>query len=186
MTIHPHPITFRKAGPADRDLLLSWLGEPHVRAFWDNSEDGHVNLLGYLEGVKELYDYWIGALDGTRFCLVMTSDAREDEPEHLAPHVSPHGETWAVDFMIGSTAHLGRGLAAPALAAFAGHARSVEPRIASLLIDPAAGNSRAIHVYQKAGFRRVSEFTPREGPFAGIRHILMSLALANAGKNWSE
>ncbi len=183
---HAHPITFRKAGPADRDLLLGWLDEPHVRAFWDNSEQGRANLEGYLNGVKELYDYWIGALDGAPFCLVMTSDAREGEPEHLAPHVSPHGETWTMDFMIGGVAHLGRGLAAPALVAFADYARSVEPRIAALLIDPAADNTRAAHVYEKAGFRGVSEFTPGDGPFAGVRHVLMSLALGDAGKNWSE
>ena len=178
MPANPHPIWFRKAGPADRGLLLGWFNEPHVREFWDNSADGAANLEGYLAGVKDLFDYWVGGLDGTPFCLVMTSDARDGEPEHLAPHVAPHGKTWTVDFMIGSTAHLGCGLAAPALEAFAGHAASLEPALASLLIDPAADNPRAAHVYEKAGFRKVTEFTPGEGPFAGRAHILMSKALS--------
>ena len=81
--------------------------------------------------------------------------------------------------MIGDPAHVGRGLAAATPAAFAGFARSVEPRLATLLIDPMATNTRAIHVYEKAGYQRVSEFIPPRGPFAGERHILMSLTLAD-------
>ncbi len=40
-----------------------------------------------------------------------------------------------------------------------------------------ATNTRAIHVYEKAGYRKVSEFAPASGPLAGEPHILMSLTL---------
>lgn len=173
-------ITFRGAGPDDGPTLLAWLDEPHVREFWDPSDAGRRNMLAYLDGTKDTFDYWIGDIDGEPFCQVMTTDARDGEPRHLTPHIAPHGETWTVDFMIGDPAHVGRGLAAPTLAAFAGFAKSVEPRLASLLIDPMATNTRAIHVYEKAGYQKVSEFVPPRGPFAGKRHILMSLTLAGA------
>ena len=169
-------ISFHKAGPADGDVLLGWLDQPHVREFWDLSDEGRANLPGYSQGTKDVFDYWVGEIDGSPFCQMMTTDARDGEPRHLTPYLSPNGTTWTVDFMIGGPAHVGRGLAVPALAAFGKFARSVEPRLASLLIDPMATNTRAIHVYEKAGYRKVAEFAPPYGPFAGEPHILMSLA----------
>lgn len=177
MTDLTNTISFRKAGPDDGPTLLAWLDEPHVREFWDLSAAGRATMLNYLGGAKDIFDYWVGAIGGARFCLVMTTDARDGEPRHLTPHIAPNGETWTVDFMIGDPDHVGRGLAAPALAAFAGFAKTVEPRLASLLIDPMASNTRAIHVYEKAGYEKVAEFTPPHGPFAGENHILMSLDL---------
>lgn len=171
-------IAFHRARPADGDTLLAWLKEPHVREFWDLSDAGRANMMNYLDGTKDVFDYWVGELDGTPFCQVMTTDAWDGEPRHLTPFIAPHGETWTVDFMIGDPARVGRRLAALALTAFADFAKSVEPRLASLLIDPMAINTRAIHVYEKAGFRKVAEFVPPHGPFAGENHFLMSLAIA--------
>jgi RimJ/RimL family protein N-acetyltransferase len=168
-------ISFRKAGPGDGETLLAWLGEPHVREFWDLGDDGRANMLNYLQGTKNVFDYWIGDIDGAPFCQVMTTDARDGEPRHLTPFISPHGETWTMDFMIGDPTYVGRGLAAPTLAAFAEFAKLEEPHLASLLIDPMATNTRAIHVYEKAGYRKVAEFAPSGGPFAGEPHMLMSL-----------
>ena len=44
----------------------------------------------------------------------------------------------------------------------------------TVLIDPEANNSRAIHVYEKAGFQLVSEFVPSDGAFQGKPHVLMA------------
>ena len=170
-------ISFRKAGQGDSDTLLAWLGEPHVHEFWDLSDDGRANMLNYLQGTKNVFDYWIGDIDGVPFCQVMTSDARDGEPRHLTPFISPCGETWTMDFMIGDPTYVGHGLAVPTLAAFAEFAKLEEPRVASLLIDPMATNTRAIHVYEKAGYRKVNKFVPPSGPFAGEPHMLMALTL---------
>ena len=126
-------ISFRKAGPDDGNTLLAWLDEPHVREFWDLSDEGRANMLNYLQGTSNVFDYWVGDIDGAPFCQVMTTDARDGEPRHLTPFISPHGETWTMDFMIGEPIHVGRGLAAPTLAAFAKFAELEEPRLASLL-----------------------------------------------------
>ena len=82
-------ITFRRAGPDDGPTLLAWHDEPHVREFWDLSDAGRANMLAYLDGAKDTFDYWIGDIDGARFCQMMTTDARDGEPRHLTPHIAP-------------------------------------------------------------------------------------------------
>ena len=90
-------ITFRKAGPADGAILLGWLDEPRVRKFWDLSDEGRANMLNYLEGTKNIFDYWIGDINGAAFCQVMTTDARDGEPRHLTPFIPPHGDQYESD-----------------------------------------------------------------------------------------
>jgi RimJ/RimL family protein N-acetyltransferase len=52
-------------------------------------------------------------------------------------------------------------------------AKQIEPRTKRFLIDPDINNPRAIHVYQKAGFKIVSEFTMEGGYFDQSRGVMM-------------
>lgn len=167
-------IKFRLARPSDQAMLLHWLDEPHIKEFWDNSESNRKNLTDYLSGNKELFDYWIGSIESNPFCLIMTSDAKQGSPPLYVPYLSKKGKTWTLDFMIGNKSYLGKGLASTTLGLFTSFVpQLIEPAVDTWLIDPSADNIKAVHVYAKAGFSKVAEFTPVKGCFANKLHYLM-------------
>lgn len=164
---------FRQITAADKPLLDSWFAKPYVREFWCNSAETEQGLCDYIAGKKDLYEYWIGELDGTPFCYFMTSNAADGKPAHIMPHMPPHGTMLTIDFMIGEEDFLGKGLAAPTLIAFMNFLQNEYPTTTRFFIDPAVENPRAIKVYEKAGFVHVDEYTPQGGYFAGKLHWLM-------------
>ncbi|MBT4890881.1 MAG: GNAT family N-acetyltransferase [Rhodospirillales bacterium] len=172
----PDPdIHFRKADARDESLLLSWLAEPHVQEFWDNSIEHRNNMLGFLSGTKDLYDYWVGTRDGedAPYCLLLTSDANDGAAGYMLDHLNLDGPTWTVDYMIGSLEHVGKGLGAQTLEGFCEYINTLTSEASAFLIDPEEGNARAVHVYEQAGFVVVNTFTPEEGSFQRLRHLLM-------------
>jgi len=167
-------ISFCKVTQSHPELVHRWWHAPHVIEFWDNSEEMWNNFSNYTSGKRDLYDYWIGFCDGKPYSLVMTSDASDDTPELLKPWISAEGKTLTIDFMIGEPFYLAKGLAAKTLTAFA---EFLPDTVSTLLIDPESENRKAVHVYEKAGFKKVDTFMPREGYFAGKAHLLMRLSV---------
>jgi len=127
-----------------------------------------------MAGIFDLFNYWIGSDDGVPFCLLITTDAAAGMPEHLAPFLPETGDAWTLDVLIGPREYVGRGIAAKMLESFLYHLRRLNRDLRTVLIDPAENNSRAIHIYEKAGFQKVSEFVPSEGAFQGQPHVLMA------------
>lgn len=163
-------ITFQKATLDYREPILQWLEEPHVQEFWDNSPEHREDILIFMQGRTEpspywngIFDYWIGLIDQEPFCLLMTSEVLPTDV--WKEHLSKTGRTVTIDFMIGNTKYLGRGLGAPTLEAFT---QVMDKSIDTFLIDPADSNPRAKHVYEKAGFKTVDTFF-RDGK----KHFLM-------------
>lgn len=168
-------ITFKKAVASDKLLIKQWWNKPHVVEFWDNSPECWKNAEDYLDqGIKDLFDYYIGSYDSDPFALVMmcNENKAETHPEHLPKYLTKpgEGETATFDFMIGNEKYLGKGLSYLTLKAFINFC---PPEIKRFLIDPASDNTLAIHVYEKAGFREIDRYTPKEGNFVGKEHIMM-------------
>lgn len=97
----------------------------------------------------------------------MTSNAAEGTPptDLFYPWLETDGLTMTIDFMFGKEAFLVK-----RLAAFLS-----KDNVKALLIDPAVNNARAIHVYQKVGFKIVDKFVRASGYFAGVEHYLMKI-----------
>lgn len=172
-TIECKEIIFRQAMMADKELIFSWMSEPYVQEFWDNSQEHWDNVLHYLQGTKDIYDYWIGVIDNVPYCLILTSDPLEYPNEYYAPYFSTTGKTRTLDFMIGNKHYLGKGLGAETLTKFITFLKTLDMNIDTFIIDPMSKNAKAIHVYQKTGFIIVGEFTFATGYFAGIQHTMM-------------
>jgi aminoglycoside 6'-N-acetyltransferase len=148
----------------------------HVQEFWDNSPEMWQNVISYLNGNKILYDYWIGLFENISYCLIITSDANDDDhtnapgsDNHLPPYINPQEKTLTIDFMIGEEAFLGRGLSYLSLNKFT----DIQEGIKAFIIDPEASNVKAIHVYEKVGFKKVGSYTPHKGFFSGLEHYIM-------------
>ncbi len=161
-------LTFTKLTAAHKDTVLSWLTEPHVQEFWDTSTAHKNDILNFLEDRKTpspyaqgRFVYWIGFQDDIPFSFIMTIQEFPDEPR--APlkeaHISKTGSTYALDYMIGSPTHVGTGLGASTLAAFLDFFKThIDTTADTFWIDPEAANTKARHVYEKAGFIYKGDF----------------------------
>jgi RimJ/RimL family protein N-acetyltransferase len=144
-------ISFRKAKKTDKKFLKEWFQKEHVQEFWDNSPEMWENCESYLDGNKQLFDYWICLYNSKPFGLILTSDASEEGPnkpgstDYMVPWIEPEGKTLTIDFMIGEKAFLGKGLAHLTLKKFA---ESQDSIVAALLVDPEVKNAKAIHIYE--------------------------------------
>ncbi len=161
-------IRFEKASFKHKQALFKWLEEPFVREFWDNSPAHKEDIQNFMNGRKVPSDYfkgqfvyWLGFIDDQPYSLIMTIKEVFDEelPQIIKQHLSKTGSTYALDYMIGNKEFFGRGLGAKTLEDFiAFFQREVDSTADTFFIDPDVNNSRAKHVYEKAGFEYVGDF----------------------------
>lgn len=176
-------ITFEKATLNYQDIVFEWLSKPHIQEFWDNSSAHKNDILNFINGRKTpstywngIFEYWIGFHDNIPFSLIMTHEEYNslDTPEYIKPYLSQNGRTFGLDFCIGSTDHIGKGLAAKTIKEFMKFfCTNIESNIKTFLIDPLQNNPKAIHVYNKAGFKKECEFIQEGGYFDQSRGVLM-------------
>lgn len=186
-------LTFQKAAHQHREAILQWLSEPHIKEFWDNSPEHREDILIFMNGRKELspyangiFDYWVGLVDKEPYCLLMTSEIlphQTDLPEVWKTYLSTTGRTFSIDFMIGNTKYLGRGLGGPTLEKFTQFIqKTIDPTIDTFFIDPADSNPRAKHVYEKGGFKTVATFYRDFQGKKNVKHFLMVKKLSSSEK----
>ena len=171
-------LSFRLAAISDKKLIQQWWTKPHVIRFWDNSPEMWQNVENYLQGKKNVFDYWIGTFENSPFSLLMTSEFDKNLPcdNPYAPWIDQHGKTMSIDFLIGEELFLGKGLGSKTLIGFSRFLKK-EFDATALIIDPAVDNVKAVKAYQKAGFDIVDTFIRETGYFSGIKHYLMKITL---------
>lgn len=174
-------IHFKKAAPQHIDIISSWLAEPHIMEFWDNTQAHKDDILNFIHGRKQHYfygttHYWVGYIDDEPCCLVLSDvfEANQELSDIHRQYLSESGHTIGIDFGIGNKKYLGKGLAATTLESFVNFYRNqIDPLADTFFIDPDKNNPRAEHVYSKAGFKRVGEYNPTAGAFVGSMSYLM-------------
>jgi RimJ/RimL family protein N-acetyltransferase len=176
-------IHFEKATLKHHDRIFSWLKEPHMVEFWDNSQEHRDDILNFMQGRKEpahyfngIFSYWVGYLNNQAYAFILSAEAKADEDsfELWNANLSKTGRTYSIDFGIGNPEFIGKGLAAPTLEAFVKfyHDR-IDSSADTFFIDPDLNNPRAFHVYEKAGFKSVGQYDVKSGAFTGEKSHLM-------------
>jgi predicted acetyltransferase/RimJ/RimL family protein N-acetyltransferase len=178
-------IKFEKVTGAHLDTIFSWLREPHIMEFWDNTQAHKDDIVNFAEGRKTpssyangQYVYWIASLEDEAFAMLMTIQEthKEDIGEEKLKRLSRTGHTYGLDYMIGNPKFFGKGYGSQTLSDFIDYFREiVDPKADTFLIDPASDNVRAKHVYMKAGFKHVCDFM-MEGDVSGagkVHHLLL-------------
>lgn len=178
-------IHFEKVTNAHLDTIMSWLLQPHVMEFWDNTQDHKDDIINFANGRKTpssyingKYIYWIASFEGEHFAVLMTiKETNQDDIGHeKIKRLSKSGHTYGLDFMIGNTKFLGKGYSAKTLADFIDYFRNyIDPKADTFLIDPDSSNPKAKHVYMKAGFIHECDFK-MEGNVSGaskLHHLLI-------------
>lgn len=161
-------IKFKKATTAHKEIIFSWLAEPHVQEFWDNTQEHKDDILNFMEGRKTPSSYcggnifyWIASCDEHPYAMLMTGQATLRDPinDIKLKNLSKTGNTYGIDYMIGNTKYLSKGYGAKTLIEFVDFFRDeFDQKADTFLIDPVSDNPRAKRVYEKAGFKHVADF----------------------------
>ena len=169
-------IHFEKVNNKHKEIIFSWLAEPHVQEFWDNSHKHKEDILNFILGRKYsspyfdgLYHYWIGFADNVPYCFIMTIQEKKDTilPGVKSANLSKNGNTYSLDYLIGDKDYLGKGLGASTLVFFMDFIRESDKHADTFFIDPDEKNPRAKRVYEKAGFKYIGDFIMESGVFKG-------------------
>lgn len=149
---------FKPVQTRDRSLVHEWLAQPHI-AEWIHG----VGLQNTLNGLEKFFQgessttYWIGYDNDIPFAFLITSPEGNDAT--------------TLDLFICDLSYLGKGIAVPMIQEFLiTHFSNMN----KVLIDPEATNTRAIHVYQKVGFKITGEFIASWHP---VPHYQMELEM---------
>lgn len=176
-------IYFEKVSHQHQENIFTWLAEPHMQEFWDNSQEHKDDIINFINGrvipppyFGGIFTYWIGIVNNEPFSLILTAEVHQnDDCEPIwKEHISKTGKTYSIDFGIGNKNYLGQGLAAATLKKFTVFFQDQIDLLAdTFFIDPNENNPRAKHVYEKAGFKSVGEYATKEGVFKGQKTFLM-------------
>ncbi len=167
---------FKLVDQSQRALVHYWLSLPHVaKWFYGQGLQNTLNHLDdFLKGAS-FAQYWICYDQGHPFAFLITSHVDKPQDE-LTRWCSEEGEAITLDILIGDVNYLGKGLATTVIREFL---LSEFPKVSEVLIEPEATNERAIHIYQKAGFKILSTSTPSHSPHP---HVMMRLNLTTRPK----
>ncbi len=139
-------------------MIHQWLAQDYI-AKWIHGA-GLQNTLNGLEKFfqgKTTTTYWIGYDGEIPFAFLITSPEGDDAT--------------TLDLFICDPNYLGKGLAVPMIRTFL---KTHFSHVKRVLIDPEATNTRAIHVYQKVGFKITGEFIASWHP---VPHYQMELQM---------
>lgn len=168
---------FKPVDEAHRSLVHHWLQQPHV-AKWFYGQ-GLQNTLKHLDDFlngSSNGKYWLGYDQNRPFAFLITSTVAKPNDE-LNQWCTKDGEAITLDFLIGETDYLGKGLSHIVIQEFL---LSQFPHVTEVLIDPEGTNSHAIHVYKKVGFIILGEFIPFHSPHP---HYMMRLDMTKLINN---
>lgn len=170
-------MNFKLVTSSYKDIILSWFEEPHVREFYydDGLKNTLRNLDLYCSGINDngsyTFDHWIAFYDNIPFAFLMTSAITgpyDPNADYNKWYVNGK-KTFTLDLLIGNKDFLGRGIAHLMIQEFIlKHFSSAD----YFIIDPELSNTKAIHVYEKTGFKKVDEFCPMLNP---KQHIMMRI-----------
>lgn len=157
--------------------ILNWFEADHVKEFYygDGLQNTLDNINLYCQGINHngdySFDHWVAFIDNKSFGFLMTGtiEGPYDINDDYNKWYRPGKNIFTLDLLIGSQKFLGKGLAHRMIQEF------ILNKFSSadfFLIDPEKSNLKAIHVYQKVGFKKIGEFCPSHNP---VPHVMMKI-----------
>jgi aminoglycoside 6'-N-acetyltransferase len=161
-TLDGEIVRLRPLRPSDRDALLEVLSDPTVAAWWD-TRGPQVSTDELLANDPDVVVFGV-EVDGRFAGSIQYHEELEPDYRHAGIDVFLHSH------------FQGRGVGTDAVRTLARYLLEVRGHH-RLTIDPAAANARAIHTYEKVGFRPVGVMRRYERGPDGTFHdgLLMDL-----------
>lgn len=145
-------LAFRPLSRSDFPLLLRWLSEPHVVAWWHEPLD--------LAGLHAKYGPRVEGTEPTHVCVIEYRGQPagwvqwyrwSDYPEH-ALQLEAEPTSAGIDLAIGEPDLIGAGLGPVVISEFLKRVVFADPRISAIVTDPEEGNLRSLRAFNKVGF----------------------------------
>ena len=175
---------FKPALESQRELIHGCLKQDYI-AEWIHGQGLQNTLEGLekfiqqqaqgkgLDRQSEITQHWIGYDGDLPFVYLLTSNVFKNAGDEYSKYSEAEGLAITLDIFIGNSKYLGKGLAAAVIKEFL---LSQFSDITEVFIDPEKRNEKAVHVYQKVGFRIVGEFIASWHP---VPHHIMKLNMKN-------
>jgi len=148
---------FRSAEESDLPLLAEWFRQPYVAEWWGDPDKGVAEVRQAMDEVS--VEPLIVELDGRPIAYLQSYDPHMED-DH--PYSDQPMGTLGIDITIGAADLLGKGHGAGIIRQFC--RQLFDEGAPRLIIDPNPANARAIHAYEKAGFRHFDTRTSIYGP----------------------
>ena len=150
--------------------MLTWFKQPHVNKHFYGQGLSHLlnSIDSFLSRKPTLFLHWLAFDEDTPFAYLATSQVKVSQDLFFRPYCSPKAEAFTLDLLIGNSNYLGKGLASFMIESFI---KKCLPNATDIFIDPNIRNEKAIHVYEKAGFKKIKLFEPDYEP--GCQNLLM-------------
>lgn len=159
---HNFRFSFKPVDIENRQLVHDWIVQQHISEWLHG--DGLKNTLKDLEQIPDGEPWgrhWIAYDKKIPFAYLITSELEKKSPTDK--------EVITLDLFICNLDYMGKGLAVQMIHEFL---LSQFPNVDLVLIDPEMANTRAVHVYKKAGFQIIGEFIAEWHP---VPHFKMQL-----------
>jgi hypothetical protein len=102
-------IYFEKINHQHETIIFSWLTEPHMQEFWDNSQEHKDDIISFINGritpsnyFNGIFTYWVGIIDNDPFCFILTAEVNKNDvhPQIWLEHISNTGKTYSIDLVL--------------------------------------------------------------------------------------
>lgn len=155
-------LSLRVLTEEDYPLLLDWLSRPHVKAWWDDGDDT-------LDKVARHYSRQTPS--NQRFILLDHAESAGDgRPIGYMQYEVDAAGIASIDQFIGEEILLGRGIGTLAIKLLLAYLVTLHQPI-MVTVDPSPDNGRAIHCYEKVGFRHDATLPSPPGQTASMMKI---------------
>ena len=163
LNLSTEKLSFFPVEEKHHNIILHWLDKPHVRKhfYGEGLENTQRKLHMFINGIKNngeySFEHWIAYIGNQPFGFLMTSyvEGPHDPDDYVNKWYEEGKETITLDLLIGPEEYLGKGLGHRMIQEFLIDKFSDADKV---LIDPSVSNTRAIHVYEKAGFCKIEKF----------------------------
>ncbi|MGD9152274.1 MAG: GNAT family N-acetyltransferase [Gammaproteobacteria bacterium] len=151
-------IEFKKFSEEDVPVFYNWAEKPHVKNTW--FQEVYEKKEAILEKIKgNSYDYpFLILIDdkpiGYIQCEDLTTFFKENPDCKNKYYFNEPKGTYCIDLFIGEKDYLGKGHGTKIIKQFSNWLLT-KPEVKKLVIDPSTSNKKAIHCYEKAGFKYV-------------------------------
>jgi RimJ/RimL family protein N-acetyltransferase len=151
-SIVPAAVGFRfdPVTESDLPLLVRWLAEPHVSAWWDCDATLEAVREDFLPEPPDPGDYrYIVRRDGQAIGYIQSYVAIDTGSGWWKGYTDP--TVRGIDQFIGDPGLVNRGIGTAMVRAFCLELFA-DPEVTAIQLDPDPANARAIRCYEKAGF----------------------------------
>ena len=158
---------FKPVNKNQQQLIYEWIAQDHIHE-WLHGEGlkNTIEDLGhFINKGLSWATHWVAYDNMIPFAYLITSEVPRSA-EHARNAIT-------LDLFICSLDYMGKGLSVPMIHGFL---INQFPLIDEVHIDPETRNTRAVHVYKKAGFKIIGEFI---APWHPVPHYKMRLNMAD-------